>query len=590
MASRLQIEHLRGVYTAPPATIHPGGLRRKLDGLVERQTERVGRLLEQQLDSSDESVWLIRKLRVELSADLANLNEARLGGAWADAVAAGVWRTVVAGQGEEVVRFDSPEELDAAFLVDLAAGRAWSAWRYESFGSLRSLTVGQAARRVFERKPQRSLRILAALGRNGGLERSLRMLSPRQGLDVWRIIRRETGAASARELKFSFEFASKIALSNEVAGDQAKHQLRLLAAALERAAGSPSTALSEAVELVVIWRRALAASADPAQLSKAVAAGGVGQAVALLREANAPEAIEIIPRLVELQLNEATLASRPDPAVAEEHAFGIASDYCGAFLLLPAMFDCGVADAFAAAGDADTASALRRLTLAKCFGRKRAAAAVADSAIVQAAGCDSTLEAAALDAEAADALAAAVVQGLVERGRAGGLGLLVETTSAGAPEQVISDVENRAWLWLGDADIPRAASLAEVARRTGAAAESNQDGSSGSDAELRYLSLIGLPGFEWLGPELDRALSLASHAVLRRFANGLPGFAGSSAEFLAKNFFYGPGGFRRTEESWLIELPSVPLSVVLRMTGAAGRRFQADWLDPQLVELSLSEG
>jgi hypothetical protein len=542
----LRIERLRGVYTAPPGTLHAGGLKRRLDAMSERETVRLGRLLQQRLNPADESVWLIRKLRVEISADLASLDDSRLGGAWAEAVAGAIWRAVTRGDGE-AVRFESSADLDAAFIADLAVGRAWSTWRYDMFASLRSLPAGQAIRRIFERNPARGPAIVAALHRSGGLARALGALSARQARDVWSIVRHSAGDVALAELRAGFERVADTALDSGIdVHDQGKAKLGLLAAVLDRESRLSTPALIEATDLYLVWSRALTdATADP--LVQAVAAGTIGQAVAVLRTIGAVEAIEIIPRLIELQLDQATLA-RAAPAKApvvcgHDASRALASDFCAAFLLLPAMLDTGAADALDAAGGADAAGALRFLVLAKCFGRIRAAEALDDRVLALAAGAPAGYEAAsAVDADAAGSLATAVVAGLAERGHASGRDLLFENVN-----------------------------------------------DSGAAPDATFYAFSGVSGLEWLEPQLDRTLSLAAHAVLRRFAYGLPGFSRSSAEHLAKNFLIGPGAIRLAPEGWQVELPAVPLRIVLKMTGIDGRRFPIPWLDPPHVNLHLTE-
>ncbi len=84
----------------------------------------------------------------------------------------------------------------------------------------------------------------------------------------------------------------------------------------------------------------------------------------------------------------------------------------------------------------------------------------------------------------------------------------------------------------------------------------------------------------------ERVVELA-HEVMTRFASRLFGFAGSSGEFLYANFIEGRGALREDEGTIVVELPQVPLEIILHLAGVHGRRFPLPWLPDRTIELRL---
>lgn len=84
----------------------------------------------------------------------------------------------------------------------------------------------------------------------------------------------------------------------------------------------------------------------------------------------------------------------------------------------------------------------------------------------------------------------------------------------------------------------------------------------------------------------DVATAIA-HQAMAAFASRLFGFAGSSEEFLYANFCEGRGAICETDDAIVVELPPVPLEVVLRLAGIDGRRFTVPWIPDRTIELRL---
>ena len=89
-------------------------------------------------------------------------------------------------------------------------------------------------------------------------------------------------------------------------------------------------------------------------------------------------------------------------------------------------------------------------------------------------------------------------------------------------------------------------------------------------------------------PPVDDIMREAAVAALRAFASHLLGFQRSSVEFLRENFFCGSGTVRILRDWMDVELPAVPLGIVLRLAGYHGRRLDIPWLK-HVVLLRLPE-
>ncbi len=75
--------------------------------------------------------------------------------------------------------------------------------------------------------------------------------------------------------------------------------------------------------------------------------------------------------------------------------------------------------------------------------------------------------------------------------------------------------------------------------------------------------------------------------VLTRFASRLFGFAGSSREYLYANFLEGSGNIRFRDDEIVVDLPPVPLEVVLHLAGMHDRRFTVPWIPDKTIVLRL---
>jgi hypothetical protein len=115
------------------------------------------------LDGSDDSVWIVRRLDLTIAAAadsppdvIAALVVQSLGHALSDALRGD-------GDGVNAIRFPNAAAYLARFVVDAAAGSAWSRWYYRPFRGLQLLPASAILRTALIATPARGLTALAAL-------------------------------------------------------------------------------------------------------------------------------------------------------------------------------------------------------------------------------------------------------------------------------------------------------------------------------------------------------------------------------------------------------------------------------------------
>ena len=111
-----------------------------------------------------------------------------------------------------------------------------------------------------------------------------------------------------------------------------------------------------------------------------------------------------------------------------------------------------------------------------------------------------------------------------------------------------------------------------------------------SDALRPYPSALDLEHVV-AGPPLelrfDLAWALAARNVLKAFGARLLGFGSSSVPHLWENALAGLTLVRVRGDVVEVELPRVPLDVVLRLSGVDGRTYTVPWLPDLEIRLRL---
>jgi hypothetical protein len=635
-ASSLSVGRLSIEATIPRDQPVPPGIGGRLEALArEDLISSLAASLAPLCPENDDTVWVIRRLEMEVVLDLAWSRDAS-GRHWARAFGSALTACLGRGEGGSVLRFRDQASYAARFLRDLVAGRAWGRWYYAPFAELRSLPRSVAIRETLARDPDHAEATLLALAREGGLAAMLAALT---GADAARILALSAGesphveiAGVAVEQALSL-WPQAVAWSRE---DVEKMPLALLIAlrqAIPRLDAAAAAATASALAALVAWLRAMA---DPRDGLHCIALGesAFGDRELLPRSVLAALAAgSARERLLAL----ATAGPRLAATSAPREPMRMASSHAGLFLLWRSVSALGLEHLFAAgAKDAEHARRLpvlrRSLLAAKLAGGEQAASALGDPALQLIAG--NTIPASlgelaqVLRHDSAEAIARTLCAGLPQA-PAAGRSLLLERIEQ--PETrvllLLREAESDAWLWATYADAKQpwetalsglrlaaeaAGPLAVILLPPGSEAlieaagfaawqslEANMSGlllcapgaaPAQADAithhrararpvaaDLAHLALPLPPG-DGVAKAGELAWTLLARAIYRDLARRLMGFAWSSLPHLHRNFIAGDGLIEiPTGESGrtiTVTLPPVPLRMVLRIAGIDGTRFR----------------
>lgn len=642
MTARLTIHRLDATYVVPRETPDPGAVRARLDRVIERRiVDACGDLLPQVVDVDDPGIWLIRRLELDLAVDVGALDDDVLARAWGSQIARSVAR-VVNGRpdGHSVIYFPSRAAYLASFLHDLANGRAWSQWYYRAFDGLRSLPDHTALREALVREPETAWDALGQLHAAGRLERVLAVLTARDVQRVLDVLLPSTGGRISRSgVAAVLEVWHAARLVYSPALHTAHNALRLVAALADRHAQSDRPP-REAVERVLALAGALRAIEPDDHLIDRLAIGDQALWAALERTAGPglpPDAAADAPAAARddgwlwdvARTARPAGAARPRTVSPDGEVFS--TPFASVFLLWPSLLDLelpALLDRLAPGDEQadDPRPALRLLISALGFGLARRAEALADPAVRLAAGAaDEPLDPGLL--VDAPGLPLALLEVLTYQGRIDGTCLLADLI---LPHRllVLRDPRQEMWVWVaraGDLVPALAQGIAAVQAATGQPETILLPGLSlagllddtalaayvpgvtvhrGPDSALPGNLHAGLarlrtyarppedelPTYVAAGERFDPVLILLARAGLKLFARKLLGFEWSSPEYLYQNFLAGRGFVTRYADHLRVELPPVPLRLVLGMTGVNGQRLFLPWLDPPEVRLVLPEG
>jgi hypothetical protein len=494
------IEQLHSVYRVSRRHPAPEEARARLDAVARsRMTERCGMALYAALAADDPSIWLIRRLELDVTLDIGGASDDALALAWAEEIARSIVRIIEGGpDGDLVVRFADGAEYTAQFIRDLAAGRAWDRWYYEDFDSLRVLPSGTAVREALARAPEQAETVLLRLAATEDLERALDVLSENDAAWILEVglpnlsarMPGEGPRAAMEALASVWTGAAPRLFPSGLA--TARNALRLYLALRERRpdvpAGRPMrTAVERLLEFAEVQRRMPVRGPLLARL----AAGDVAGAVALARESGVRARLESLPfvaraaasdddwlRRVARQVGGPETGREADEEEMRDTAWTFATPFAGLFLLLPHLMELGLSELLAAAPSQESRrasaalphavpepagmsreQALRLLLALKCLGRPRALEAAGDPAVLLAAGLNRPP---ALDALAQWSAAATeeenrlslrtLIAALARLHQAEGRCLAVERAEwpPGRAVLLLRDAAGDAWLYAGE--------------------------------------------------------------------------------------------------------------------------------------------
>lgn len=181
----LTIANFEANYFLPSGVPERASVRSRLDRIArQRLLEEIGERLAPSPSDAD-AVYRIRTLRIDLWLDALGMSDGEIAGRWSRALVEATLRTLLRASPGQMVRYDDHAHFVAAFLGDLMAGQAWSRWVYEEFAPLRGLPIGQVAANLLAPRPALLVDVAARLARDGLLEPLLRRLEPADVRMIW---------------------------------------------------------------------------------------------------------------------------------------------------------------------------------------------------------------------------------------------------------------------------------------------------------------------------------------------------------------------------------------------------------------------
>ena len=585
--SRLEIRRFHGRYLVSRDHPAPERVRTRLDDAVTHSLNgTLASILSRCFSDADTSVWLIRRLEIELDVNAVWERES-LTRAWAQRVALTLYRILQDGaDGENVLWFPNRAAYLARFLVDASQGYAWNRWYYESFAGLRQLQTSAVLQTATCAQPAVGLAAFHQLPRD----------------ELGRVL----GALTAQD-------ARKI-LDSFAAAGPAGEELRSVQAARtawQEADWEPDVG-EEACNALHLY---LDASRDTPDV------GGPHLKTAVLTLA----------RVAPARISHHVVKPDDLPAGPRDTAFG------GIFFLLPILDEMPLSEATEGWPDLEEATSValvRFLLLVKCCGQARAHRVFSDPLLRDLMKIPPTISPSVLTrwhkgVSAANRLAFLKTlaswhgsRGSVIQERQ----ILACVTGCGAPVAVLFDGERGIWLFARGFQPEKPDPMRIVLQRW--FSQDNKKGSilfsdpvfiewlrsalpdqkvmtlvqAGASTESEEypqiaqilarmdklqddLSQLSLPKSFGLGRSLDLTLSVAAQGVMRSFAWRLPGFAGSNLPYLFSNFLNFSGSIEEEPARHIVRIGRPPLHLILSMTGMTRQTYRLSWLDERPLAL-----
>lgn len=553
------------------------------------------------LDSGDPSVWVIRRLNVQILSDRAS-GHREIGRTFARSFQQAMVRAFQDEGSLNAIRFPDRASYLAQFLVDLADGGAWDRWYYRHFSDLRPLPFGSAVRMLIEREQPNAPAALIKVEERGRLPRLIDQLGENDAHRIYSVLVPPAKASAAAQ-------DPVIALADILTrqpsllahGTGFRTQLALLVTAAARLPLSLG-AVAAAVETVLA---ALAAAHGSAEVSRdAIADVPGGPSSAPRQRRGLAEQVAVMAE----RLRSEGSQTAPRRRNVHDEASSLTTPFAGVFLLWRSALELGLGRLVVRGLDAPRAS-VRAFVLAAKLAGPAWRAALDDESVQWLAGVaepphdDDVAAALIFAADERAAVARGILARLLDLRGPTPLNLLLQAdgdvvilqdadrqdwlaAARGPPETDLGDAEI-GWLLLPDAvgldRVPEAyrawyrvapqepgftllvpeptrrdeASMARVRQTIGALRP--------VDVDLSYFVTHG----DVNDPPSALLWAVLARAAYSDLARRLPGLALSSAHYLGRNVVQGQGSFARSfgEHDAEVVLPPVPMDLVLRMTG-----------------------
>lgn len=532
----------------------PERLRARLDETVGDTMRRMlTSLLAQHISSTDDAIWLIRRLDVVMSMNAA-WDPDQIARVWAQQIALALVQILNAGvDGTNAIRFGNRAEYVSHFLGDLVAGTAWSRWYYKEFEGVRLLTQSSAIRTVVTRDPVvgtdallmlpsaaltqviASLSIQDARQLLAVIPNGENVVSERECLEVaWRMYKTMHGdVGPGSEVHQTLRLVLEVLrLHPEWTGETLVAATRAIVALIRIAATTPETL--PAIQRVLVSGRAIAW-----QLYMIVSLEDVGLLVPLA--SSHPAWLDRVIRVL------THADGRAKRRLGEEEPEIRATPFGGAFLLLPSIaalpFE-RATDGWLGCDETSAASLTRFLILAKCLGGSSLPRLMLDPVMRDLLGVDPKL----------------------------GIGAISAWLAALTPAQLAQFQE----VLIAFGALPIAAvSRSDEADSVSASSVVTYEFAA-ARRDARYLSF---PTGIRESSAVRRTLGRIAARVLRDLSGRLPGFSRASFPHLHANFLSINATLEEQENRRVVRLSRPPFDIILNMTGMSRATYRLSWLD-----------
>jgi hypothetical protein len=180
----LTISRFHAAYHVPHGTPDPDLLRARLDHTVRERLPVA--IASEAGQTAGNAYYVIRRLHLNLWVDAMAMEEGAVADQWGKLVARAVVRAILYGSSDNVRRYEDTADYLAAFLGDVADGRAWTCWEYEQLRPLEGLTTSAVVSHVLAARPELLVRTAERLAGSGHLMRLLEALDERDAELIWR--------------------------------------------------------------------------------------------------------------------------------------------------------------------------------------------------------------------------------------------------------------------------------------------------------------------------------------------------------------------------------------------------------------------
>ena len=367
-------------YWVPADHPAPETVRHRLDDVARKLLPTaLESILERVFPEDDATVWMVRRMNLDLNLDL-ELDDERLASAWAARASEVLTRKLADGSDPDVVRFENPADMRARFVFETVAGGSARSWYFAPFEGLGMLPASAAIRTAVVEDAATGMEALRRLS-TSELSRVISALSE---ADAGTILQRLRASADSEAFHLASLVAAWQSMGHSISGESR------VALALIVEAGRPDTLpgdsdLSRARSVARLAK--LIRELPPARGSRMVQDLSLGDITRLYVILGPEEARTLAPLAgAPIEVLGKLLPSGTQHVPEPDRKY---TPFGGIFLLLPILDDLPFDSNF------DAPAMARLWVLSKCLGQPRAYPLFLDSLTRELLGIDPDLPVAA---------------------------------------------------------------------------------------------------------------------------------------------------------------------------------------------------